>query len=432
MKKRLLCIVSVFVIMLMLQLLLLFASSLIPNSTIVKNYKKSADYLCEKQVFFNINEDVRASKIDRYADSILLNIAWNIDKNLSSVLMDSYYYTDSQNENDNLHDSVYDGKTANQQYMRYWHGSIIFVRAMHLMFDLKQIYIINAILLIILTVILFVSLIRNDMKIETVSLATGLICVGVWYVPLSLEYTWTFIVMMITTIIVVHLHENDFLLMIVFLLSGMITNYLDFLTTETITLLVPLLIVISTSFKNISKKSSGYDKKADYKWIFALSVSWAIGYIGNWIMKWVITAVVTGENVIPLISGHIEERLNGEINNMSIVQYMIQAVGRNISCLFPLGYGTIGFICAIVLILGYLYVCYVYHESNISSHIIIIYLLIALVPIVRYMILHNHAYLHCFFTYRALLPTIMALCFIAAEIIDGRYIGNAILHRRKS
>lgn len=432
MKKKLLIIVSVFVIMLTLQLVLLFASSFIPNSTIAKNYRESADYLCDKQVFFNMNEDVRASKIDRYADSILLNIAWNIDKNLSSVLMDSYYYTDYQNENDNLHDSVYDGKTANQQYMRYWHGSIVFVRAMHLLFNLKQIYLINAILLIILTAALFTSMLRKGMKIETVSLATGLVCVGVWYVPLSLEYTWTFIIMMITTLIVVNFYENDFVLMIVFMLSGMITNYLDFLTTETITLLVPLLIVISNRFTIISKKTSDYNKKDDYIWIFRLSLPWIIGYIGNWIMKWVITAVVTGDNVISLISGHIEERLNGEIGNMSIVQYIIQAVGRNISCLFPLGYGTIGFICAIILIFGYLYVCYVYHGKNISSHNIVIYLLIALVPIVRYMILHNHAYLHCFFTYRALLPTIMAPCFIAAEIIDGRYIGNAILHRRKS
>ena len=113
--KRILIIVSIFVVSLAIQILLLFSSALISNSTIVNNYKESADFLCERQVFFELNEGINASKIDRYADSILLNIAWNIDKNLSSILMDSYYYTDSQNENDNLHDSVYDGKAANQQ-----------------------------------------------------------------------------------------------------------------------------------------------------------------------------------------------------------------------------------------------------------------------------------------------------------------------------
>ena len=106
MVKKILLLPVVFMFFLSLQLLLLYAAAFIPNSAIEKHYKESADYLCEKQVFFKLNKDINASKIDRYADSILLNIAWNFDKKLSAVLMDSYYYTDYQNENDNLHDAA--------------------------------------------------------------------------------------------------------------------------------------------------------------------------------------------------------------------------------------------------------------------------------------------------------------------------------------
>ena len=36
-------------------------------------------------------------------------------------------------------------------------------------------------------------------------------------------------------------------------------------------------------------------------------------------------------------------------------------------------------------------------------------LIIALLPLVRYLVLNNHSYLHTFFTYRALASTILAV-----------------------
>ena len=464
MVKKVLLLPVVFVFFLSLQLLLLYAAAFIPNSAIEKHYKESADYLCEKQVFFNLNKDINASKIDRYADSILLNIAWNFDKKLSAVLMDSYYYTDYQNENDNLHDAVYDGKEANKQYMRYWHGSAGIVRLAHTVCNIKQMYIVGAVLIGVLFFVLLVLLVKRGLIGEAAAMTIGMIAVGVWYVPMSLEYLWTFIVMLIITFFAVHYSENDHALMIVLMLSGMITNYLDFLTSETLTLLVPLILVCSirlkrsgsiflgtladgskkTEVKNTSEKSSvkvsnnskmrkGSDnKKADFIVLGKFCVVWGVGYAGAWIAKWLLTALCTGANVMPYISGHIEERLYGDASGMGIIEYLVKAVARNIGCLFPLGFGAIGVIFAVIIIVGYLYVCYVYHGNNISGHSILIFALIGFVPIVRYLVLHNHSYLHYFFTYRALMVSVMAMCLIAFEIIDRRYIDNAFFHRRKS
>lgn len=440
--KRILIIVSIFVVSLAIQILLLFSSASISNSTIVNNYKESADFLCERQVFFELNEGINASKIDRYADSILLNIAWNIDKNIESILMDSYYYTDSQNENDNLHDSVYDGKTANQQYMRYWHGSAAIIRALHVVCNIKQIYIINAIVMGILIILTMINFLKKRMVCELISTIIGLITAGIWYVPMSLEYTWTFIIMMIVVLVAIHFAEDDFYLILVMFISGIVTNYLDFLTTETLTMLIPLIIVCRIRFKYYDRlyindtvgksgvKSGNTNTKFDYLWITKMCMIWVIGYATTWIMKWVITAVVTGQDVLPLISGHIEERLNGDVGNIGILNYIAHALGRNVSCLFPVGFGALGVAFTVILIMGFTYVCYVYHGKDINRHRIIIYGLIGIVPFIRYMVLHNHAYLHYFFTYRALMVSTMTLCFIAEEIIDGRYIGNAFFRRR--
>ena len=72
------------------------------------------------------------------------------------------------------------------------------------------------------------------------------------------------------------------------------------------------------------------------------------------------------------------------------------------------------------------------YEIPFVFFITVIFALIGFVPIVRYLVLHNHSYLHYFFTYRALMVSVMAMCLIAFEIIDRRYIDNAFFHRRKS
>ena len=93
----------VFIFTAIILIMLLIGSTFIPQSLIKKNMASSADVLCRNAVFFSLFEDVDASRIDRYADSILLNIAYHydIDDPLHSVMISDYYFTDYQNENEN-------------------------------------------------------------------------------------------------------------------------------------------------------------------------------------------------------------------------------------------------------------------------------------------------------------------------------------------
>ena len=142
---------------------LLIATAMIPNRFIKENMKDSAEFLCEKKVFFMINDNIKASKIDRYADSILLSVAYHMhsDDTLRSVMLAEYYANSIQNENNNLYDTLFYDKPANKQYLRYWHGSASVVRLMHIFFDIKGIYITNGILLSLLAAALFAILIHG-------------------------------------------------------------------------------------------------------------------------------------------------------------------------------------------------------------------------------------------------------------------------------
>ena len=394
---------------------LLVLSAMIPKSAIRENVLESARFLCDGPLFGTAVEGVEGSRIDRYADSILLGIAWQYDgeRPLGSVMESSYYYTDDQNENQNLLDAVSKELPANQQYLRYWHGSIVFLRPLLCVFSLPQIYALNGVVLAALTIWLLAELFRKKAFVPAFGVGLGLVMTASWFVPLSLEYTWCYFVMLAGSILAVKLafsekwqHMGTF-----FLLSGMVTNYLDFLTTETLTLLIPLLLVLWL------RKEKTALRPVVVKGVLA----WGCGYVGMWITKWLLAALVMGENVIPFVINHVQERLGGNLG-LSLGRYMTGAVLRNIRCLFPLEYGTLGVLIMLGLVVFGSYAGYVHQKKSVHWDRVLLFALLGLVPYVRYLVLHNHAWLHCFFTYRAQLATVLAVVMILEEMTDWKWL----------
>ncbi len=418
--------ITVFICTVVLLTALLSLSALIPKKFINNNIKISSEYLCEGKLFGEVVSGIEGSKVDRYADSILLGIAYQYDSGhpLSSIMESSYYHDSFKNENDNLYIAVTQGKEANQQYMRYWHGSIAIVRPLLTVMNIRQIYIFNFIVMMLLLIVLTVLLVRNRAYIAAIGIVAGFVGTSSWFVTFSLEYTWMYLLMLVMSIILVLMinKQKASKLGFLFLIGGICTNYLDFLTTETMTLLIPLLLFVYFEVKN--------NKKTEYRQIIIscikFSVLWLSGYAGMWIMKWILAAVMLNMNTLPYVTGHIEERLGGNIG-ISPFEYMTGAIINNVKCIFPFEYGVAGILAFIVVVIGILYISYVYHKKNINRELILTYTVIGIIPYIRYLILHNHSYLHYFFTYRAQMTTIMAVVFIVGSLVDWRYIfhGNA-------
>lgn len=400
----------------------LILSAKVKKESIQDNFEKSAEFLCREKVFFYVENEIEPSCIDWYADSILLNIAYNFepDNVLKSVMWSSYYHDRTKEENKNLYSTVNEGLKKNKQYLRYWHGSAGIIRILHIFTDINTIYIIHGIILLILTGILFVLLIHLKCIFEAIAIVLSMIAVSIWYVPFSLEYTWVFICMFTCSIISIVLvrKKKDGYLGIMFMISGMVTIFLDFLTTETLTFTIPMLLVLV-----LKKHGYGDDKcikgiKNGIAYTGKMLISWGIGYIGMWISKWMAASLILGENVMPYVTEHIEERLAGEIGSISLAEYLWMAFTRNINSLFPLDYGTGGFIIAGIILLGAAYFCFVYKKNKIEWKYIILFLVIGVIPIVRFLVMRNHSVLHYFFVHRALAGSVFAVLLSAGCIID--------------
>lgn len=404
---------------------LLVLCACIPKLAIRENTLESAQFLCNGELFGTVVDGAEGSKIDRYADSILLGIAWQYDSTdpLRSVMLSSYYHTKYQNENENLLDAVTENLVPNQQYLRYWHGSNVIVRLLLPVLSIEQIYLLNGITMAVLIAWLLIVLCRQKYYIPAGGIGLGLVLTASWFVPLSLEYTWAYLLMLAGSIAAVKLAcAGKWQRMgVFFLLSGMLTNYLDFLTTETLTLLVPLLLVLWINLHTCRQTMRSLAVSAS-----KAALMWLLGYGGMWVTKWILASLVLGENVLPYVTDHIQQRVGS-----GGLQLMLPAVIRNVKCLFPLEYGTAGVVAAIGLALILLYVGYVYHKNRINKPWILLLVVIGAVPYIRYMVLSNHAYLHCFFTYRAQLATIVALIMILGELVEWRWLTHGTAPKAK-
>ena len=109
---------------------------------------------------------------------------------------------------------------------------------------------------------------------------------------------------------------------------------------------------------------------------------------------------------------------------LAIFEYIVQAIMRNIKCLLPYDYGLIGSVIYFLLII-FLIVLPVISgkiclKKRVNTGQIVLYLFIGIVPFIRFAILHNHSYIHCLFTFRALLTTVMSICLIAIQLVEEK------------
>ena len=145
----------IFIITLLSLYLLLVAASAIPNDMIKANMEKSALSYKEKQAFSYDGETKLKDTADNYADAILLCVSWNMGEGSPFVSALDTKYNDGGDygENAGFYLSVTQNEKPNTDYSRYWHGSAMLIRPLHLFSDVDGIKLMGLIFAILLAVI---------------------------------------------------------------------------------------------------------------------------------------------------------------------------------------------------------------------------------------------------------------------------------------
>lgn len=402
----------------------LVAAAAIPNERIYDNMYESAMFFKDKPPYVNKSQ-LRLIQ-DNYADVILLNVTWNMGSGnpFVSALNTAYYDgndgTNDYGENWGFYCAVEGAEQPNTDYSRYWHGMAALIRPFMLFTDIDGIKLIGTIAAFVLLAVNAALLIKKRQYFAAGGLVAALLCVHVWNIGLSMEYQPAVLVTLLLLPLYILLEKNDGALSCLAVISGVMIAFFDFLTCETLTILIPLLIVF------IMRKQDNRlpDLRSNILLILKCGSAWGLSYSGTFLVKWSVASLVTGENKFVTALSSVEERLIGEAEQLSPVKQFFLAPMANISTLFggcdrvSWGNITAGLIISAV-VFGAIF--YLFRSSEkFDRSFTLTMLILGVLPFARFFLLNNHSYLHEFFTYRALASTILAIMAILWYSLEFR------------
>lgn len=436
--KKLIKYSGVYVGLIICFVILLTIASAFPTNWIKNNTQRSSEILLEegnKKVAF-VFEKLMRMEFDNYTDALMINTAYSIDNKTpfysAFVARKNYIPGVTQkieedgvgelksssnylghDEVGDLHDTLNNNVNESFEYARYWHGYLIFLRPLLILFDLQQIRILLTGIFICLAIKLL-SLISKKLNIEiAIIFLLGLFGVEYFYMGLSLQGCFVFLITMISSILILEKYEKIKQISLVFFVIGMLTNFLDFLTVPLVTWGIP-----TTLYFLLRHKNEDTTIKEDIILFIKIGICWLLGYALTWIGKWILVDLIYQKGLIKTAIDQIFYRSAKieDITGLDIIYYNVYYMIIPF-CLW-------GIILLIKLIKLIVLIKKKTYKMNKIDYKKVIkyrlpYIIIGLMPFVWYLLLKNHSCWHNFFTYRNLLLTIVAIPIGVRELKIG-------------
>ena len=393
-------------------LLMVFAAA-IPNSAIQRNMRQSALQYMDTDRYALTEDGLFQNITDNHADQMWLNIGWQMGSGnpFRSALDTKYYDGMEHGTTAGLYLTITRGKEANAEYSRYWHATAGLMRIAHLFMDIRGIKFFGMVGLTLLILQTLISLFRRGHGDFGLCLVLSLLLVQVWNLRLSVEYLPCFVICFALCPHFLRLErKGNFHLELLSVISGTITASFDFLTTETVTILVPLILVMAVRSR---ERRLGSPQKV-LKLLLRCCLCWLLAYAGSFVIKWVAVSLATGQNHILTAVESAGKRVGGVVTAGQIRKKpnAFMAIAANFSTLFEgtsrTDYVRAGMYPVIIILLALLiyWMCRTRQKRHPGT---LFLLLLGCAVILRYGVLANHSFMHAFFTYRALISTILGL-----------------------
>lgn len=414
-KKRIWYYIGTFCISIIGLWLFLIGTAMISNSRIQENMIKSAYSYGQREAFAFCDGDKFNGIADNYADVIWLNVAWNMGKDVpvKASLDTKYFDGEDAGVNAGFYMAVTDDNVdANTDYTRYWHGTAGLIRLLHLFTDVEGIKLLGLAVSILLSAGIVIFLIKEKKLSVAVIFLLSLCGVEIWKIGLSMEYQPTVILSLLMSIFfLITEKKGNHWMTGLSVIGGVLTAFFDFLTTETMVLLLPLVLVV------IVRSMDGRleNRLQSLRWLISCATAWGMSYVGTFLVKWTLATVFTGKNQFLAAVTSVEERVAGDVEvtlTGGKLGQSLYALLSNVSVLFgakdrvDIKLTLLGMLVFIAVVLS---VWFLFSKKQIDKNATLLLCILGSVVLLRYIALGNHSYLHCFFTYRGLSSTLLAI-----------------------
>lgn len=417
--KKILKGIAIFFAMIALFCLLLTLSYALPNTRIRKNLAESVETIKSEGGFYykpffgtqNVLSD--SYTLDDYTDSLILGIALdkgeNQGKNIFDRALENYKYQDDEKDPiESFANAIDDSNEANSNYTRYWFGIETFLRPLLLFFNFQTIRYINMILIFILLMISTILISKKIGLKYAIAFDVMLFFMGITIIPVSLQYIPVMAITLIASIVILCCENNkqfDDFLPYFFIGIGGWTAFMDLLTYPLVTLGIPVVLVLLLKLKH------GSTFKELIITIIKLSVIWGMSYGATYLIKWIITSIVMGQNVV--IEAINQFLYRADVGGTTKIS-KIEVIAKNFKIYFN------KFVLGLLILYLIFWIIGIkkYKKENIKAKEIMPLILWALIPYGWYLVLSNHSDIHCWMTYRIQAITLFALLSASLYVID--------------
>ncbi len=364
-----------------------------------------------------IIQGYKCTQLDNYTDGLMYTTAIypGSGDTLRDMLENPRIEYDDVNMVQGMNDYANDvqGRESHQYeitYGRYWHGYLVILKTLLLFLNVSEIRMLNLMMQGTLFCILLYLVRKRIGAVYQIPLLLMEAVLKPIVLPLSLQYSWVYYVGILSAIVFLIKEQwQSKSIFLLFLVTGMITSYVDLLTYPLITLGLPMMVFLL----RWQKKDGTWRKKLLY--FMGNSMFWGIGYAVMWGSKWILNSIFTNGNIFENVRTEIEIRLSntGEAQEIFTAGMVLQK-NYDVIKQFPFQLLWIAFLIFVV-------VYYIVEKrrkkiEKINSNQllnVLPWLGLSIIPLAWIAVMGNHSWVHYWFTYRELSVTVLGLsCFL--------------------
>ena len=391
--------IKVFVLLIASYFVFAVLSCLLPDKTIKAHIAQSAPGLAEEGSYPNAIITWDQCQMDNFTDALIMNQIYNIDRKhpvrSAMIVNRSSEGGLDWDQPGLLLRRVHGEELKSHQYSHYWHGNTFLFRFVLLLMDFNMLrwtlYLISGLLMVMLLCAYY----PEAGTLKTMVLSFGFLVTCGFVTQFSMQFFPVLALTLIGSLLVIKRDKSkDFGLL--FFIVGSLTCYFDLLTAPLLTLGIPLAVMLSLN------KESQFDLKRNLLTIIKLILLWGLGFALTFFMKWVLASLILGQNVLADAYEVALYRMDTE----DFTRW--DALSRNFK-MIPLW--------MIIVAVAVLIVIDVVRHKRLNCKKALVYLLVGVMPLVWYLLLSNHSYIHWWFTYRLLAITITCLMLMLSDAI---------------
>lgn len=347
--------------------------------------------------------DMYNSQLDNYTDALIINTAtYDGGEPLMQRVFSNYSYSvEGKNYVESLYYShLSDTVTSRRSYSRYWHGYVPFVKLLLVITNLQGIRHFNSILHILLFSAIVILLAKKNYKYG-MAYTVCWIFLGPFSLQMSIQFSSVYYIYSVASCLLLtnfEYIERHIGFSIFFMIIGIITSWIDMLTYPIATLGIPLTILF------ILEKTENFSKT--FCRCIMYSIAWGSGYAIMWALKWILSSLILGQDIIADALHTIIFRVSNGSGGITWSKWEVIRCNLSHFC-HKIYYVLIIFSVALILFKGKNYIRI--KELLYILQFCVPFLCIIAMPFIWYFVLSNHSMIHNWFTFRSLAVSIFAL-----------------------